>query len=89
MAKGKTKMKIEQMKQLVRKGIIEEKRLWLKGLLDAIRNCESCRNNPQVYMTTKSIPVCHEHWSELGNSDAEWSEDGRFGMQGCNFEIRF
>ena len=50
----------------------------LEQFLNDISHCEVCKTVPAVYLTSKEIPVCKEHWSILADAPVEWTEEGNF-----------
>lgn len=36
------------------------------------RDCEMCKTNPIVFITSEQIGVCEKHWSALAYANIEW-----------------
>jgi len=43
-----------------------------KTVLKIISECQTCKTNPVVFITSGKIPVCDLHWVELAESVVEW-----------------
>jgi len=43
-----------------------------KHRMTEYRNCEDCKKNPALYITSERIGLCQKHWNLLASSDVEW-----------------
>jgi len=43
---------------------------WIKEFQD----CQDCKNDTWIYLTTEKIPCCKKHWNKLADTDIQWGD---------------
>jgi hypothetical protein len=59
---------------------VEEKELAhisLKKFVNDISRCSNCKTKPDIFLSSKRVPLCIKHWNIIADAPVAWTKEGK------------
>jgi len=59
---------------------VEEEKLApisLKKFVNDISRCPNCKTKPDIFLSSKRVPLCIKHWNIIADAPVAWTKEGK------------
>ncbi len=59
---------------------VEEEKLApisLKKFVNDISHCPNCKTKPDIFLSSKRVPLCIKHWNIIADAPVTWTKEGK------------